>query len=469
MKDFYSKFNALKNNYDSFNLVDLKSVSTDFILFYKEGSQIPLHATFVNFDCQAADVNVELEKCEILLDISAYFNNMLISHKFRSIKPRFRILTRQEREELVRFHGFNELELKRFNRLVIKEYFKGVFHLMRYQDFCSHKLLPQHAKTLVLKKHCRFSKLHLLQYGSQYPAYFDRYSFQQLFREREQRKDRKKKEDKAKGIQQILQEQGRALSNRKEVRVLSKIHIHLRCRMNLKLNILKRESKEPMHTLYIHDGVLDLMNPIANLRLKVMMQLRELKLLASKDQFTQQRQKRYEIFSRSRVQAPRESQRGHPIVTFRDLKLSFNVSFQQGKDNKLVVLLYSKNEVGPFTYNHYPAIFSRLIRDLLQLMKITKKNFRIKFDQKALNIRRDFKRRKFYVHSKNAVSKIKQSVQERLVKKMNDSQFSRQSHSRHYSLQQQQENFEGVERRRKQEAMEEIERIKNNTMVQKVL
>lgn len=82
LKDFQQKFGAIKKNINQFDLLHLKAISGDIIIFYKEGSQVPVHAVFLNFDCEKADVNFEINKSEILLDISAYFNNVQISQKF---------------------------------------------------------------------------------------------------------------------------------------------------------------------------------------------------------------------------------------------------------------------------------------------------------------------------------------------------------------------------------------------------
>ena len=51
-------------------------------------------------------------------------------------------------------------------------------------------------------------------------------------------------------------------------------------------------------------------------------------------------------------------------------------------------MIYSDNNIGSFQYNYYPEIFRKLIRNLVELSKITKKNFRIRFSQGKKDIYR---------------------------------------------------------------------------------
>lgn len=45
---------------------------------------------------------------------------------------------------------------------------------------------------------------------------------------------------------------------------------------------------------------------------------------------------------------------GEPIIKFNSFKASLDLHLEQGKGKKLVVLLYSDNNLGSLEYNYYP-------------------------------------------------------------------------------------------------------------------
>ena len=56
--NFVEKFQ--KNKSISFDLINVKELVLDVILFYKETSQIPLNAVFLNFDIKKVIINFQI-------------------------------------------------------------------------------------------------------------------------------------------------------------------------------------------------------------------------------------------------------------------------------------------------------------------------------------------------------------------------------------------------------------------------
>lgn len=74
MNIFRDKF--IKNMSFSFELLAVFQSEIDIIIFYKDSSQIPINAVFLNFSLQSVIFNIKNEKMELILDIIAYYNNL---------------------------------------------------------------------------------------------------------------------------------------------------------------------------------------------------------------------------------------------------------------------------------------------------------------------------------------------------------------------------------------------------------
>lgn len=77
---------------NNFDIISLTKINTDIILFYKETSQIPVHAAFFNIDLSEIDLNFEMNKVEVLMDVLAYFENITLSKELNLVKSTFKIM-----------------------------------------------------------------------------------------------------------------------------------------------------------------------------------------------------------------------------------------------------------------------------------------------------------------------------------------------------------------------------------------
>lgn len=66
---------------------------------------------------------------------------------------------------------------------------------------------------------------------------------------------------------------GQKLDSDRNFILMGKIHLHLRLSINLKLNILNRVSNRADHSLNIKNLVIDVLNPVGQMKLKLMMNL----------------------------------------------------------------------------------------------------------------------------------------------------------------------------------------------------
>lgn len=82
---FINKFQ--RNKSFSFDLINLHQQALDVIIFYKDTSQIPLNAVFLNFDIKKLIFNFKIQKVELLLDIIAHYKNVSLIDRFKFIRP----------------------------------------------------------------------------------------------------------------------------------------------------------------------------------------------------------------------------------------------------------------------------------------------------------------------------------------------------------------------------------------------
>ena len=78
-----------------------------------------------------------------------------------------------------------------------------------------------------------------------------------------------------------MNELGQKLDTDRNFILMGKIHFHLRLSINLKLNILNRVSNRADHSLYIKNLIVDLLNPVGQMKLKILLNLNQFSLLAS--------------------------------------------------------------------------------------------------------------------------------------------------------------------------------------------
>lgn len=86
MHVFKDKF--IKNMGFSFELFGNFQTDIDIVVLYKDTSQIPIKAIFLNVNYQQVVFNFKIQKMELILDIVAYFNNLLLVRQFLALKPR---------------------------------------------------------------------------------------------------------------------------------------------------------------------------------------------------------------------------------------------------------------------------------------------------------------------------------------------------------------------------------------------
>lgn len=94
MHVFRDKF--MKNIGFSFELFAMHSMEFDIVVFYKDTSQIPINAIFINIYYQQILFNFKIQKMELILDIIAYYNNLNLVREFRFLKPRVPFLNQKQ-------------------------------------------------------------------------------------------------------------------------------------------------------------------------------------------------------------------------------------------------------------------------------------------------------------------------------------------------------------------------------------
>ena len=71
----------------------MNKTTIDIIIFYKDTSKIPINAVFFNVDLTRIDLNLEIQKMELFLDLLAYFNNASLMRKIETISPKFKVMS----------------------------------------------------------------------------------------------------------------------------------------------------------------------------------------------------------------------------------------------------------------------------------------------------------------------------------------------------------------------------------------
>lgn len=75
---------------------------------------------------------------------------------------------------------------------------------------------------------------------------------------------------------------------------------------------------------------------------------------------------------------------GFIILQLSNFYFSVDLSLTPGKQDNIVIMIYSDNVLGTFEYNYYPQIFKKLVETLVELLNITKKNFRIQLNSQKI-------------------------------------------------------------------------------------
>jgi hypothetical protein len=367
-------FDNYKNNRlnNSFDLLSVNKINSDVLVFYRENAQVPIHGLFLNFDFTTIDFNLELSKMELLLELKSYVEKGKQANRFELLKPRFKILTSGEYNKLCTKMKLNLEEkknLKQLNTWVIREYFKFVVYLSRYESYIAQKIPPQDAYLLVLKEFVNESKIYKTIFGDSYPRYFQEVDLDKLRNNVKEVKVEKK--------ENVMEPE--ELMKDTKITILNKIHIHFRFLVNLKLNILNTRTNLPENVLEINGFVIDVFKPVANLKIKAIVKLNRLSLTADKELYPKTKKQKMGIFGMFNQRENKTStsiinnDEKDAILNFSNLMLSFDISVKLGKNNKFLYMIYSENVIGALTYNYFPNIFKKLIIKLIRLKQMNEK------------------------------------------------------------------------------------------------
>jgi len=121
--------------------------------------------------------------------------------------------------------------------------------------------------------------------------------------------------------------------------MLNKIHLHIRTRINFSINVLRTGTKLPEHKIQIKNAIIDLLNPLGSLTLKTLINLDEISLVASKDQFPKEKRNIMSIFNSKKTNNIHKSKNkdDNILFDFTNTKISFSVTLQRGRDGKAVI------------------------------------------------------------------------------------------------------------------------------------
>lgn len=419
LKRFYENLKADKMQ-NSFDLLFLKKVSGDLIMFYKDSSKIPINAIFFLFDLSEVLLNTEINKLAILFDVLAFFKNISTIKKISVVKPKFRILTPSNFDDTCKRLKLNAEQsdlLMQFNRYVIKEYIYESLYLNRFSAYKSEGIDEDLARLLVIKSYCEQSKIYRLIFGNTYPDFIN-----EEIEERQSDMNNTKLEMgkfKQNGIPNNQLKEKERINESYTSHLLKRIHLHVRSQFNVKLNILSENTLTPEHSMRLNSIIVDVLNPAAHLRAKIHFNISTIIFNFSREIYPITKQSKMGIFApqkdRSHIDASSISSN---TMELKNLSISADLSVDVNKEGDSVYFIYIHSQIGPIICNYMPIVFKGLAKTLIQMNWAFSRNFNYKLAKEVDKNINELQQGKFYAQKQSVHLAFKNAAFEKKVSNM---------------------------------------------------
>lgn len=419
LKRFYENLKADKMQ-NSFDLLSLKKITSDIVLFYKDSSKIPVNAVFVLFDFSQIVFNAEINKISILLDVLAFFKNISTIKQIALVKPKFRILTPSAFNAVCKRLKLNVEDtglLTRFNKYVIQEYIQESLYLIRYSAYLSEGIETDLARLLVIKTFCEQSRIYKLIFGDTYPDFINKEIDERQSKITEKREAKSSAEKLGDANRKLLSKE--KLPESSTVLVLKRIHIHVRVQFNARLHLLSENTMTPEQSMQINTAIIDVLNPAAHTRAKVHLNISSIIFNFSKEVYPVIKKSKMGIFApkvnNSRIEVDATSSNTLELKSF---GLSAEISLDQNKEGDNVYFIYVNSQLGPLVCNYMPNVFKGLAKTLIQMNWAFSRNFRYKLAKEVDRNIQQLQFGKFYSQKQNVNLAFKNAAFEQKVSRL---------------------------------------------------
>lgn len=370
----------LNKSRSSYRIFSLDRISFDVILFYKETSLIPVHAAFLLFDMGKIEVNLEAYKLSTFFDVLSYFGMKTQARSFDIIKPKFRPLTPQRFEYVaarLRLTQEQRGHLAQLRKMIAREYFTQMGYMIQYSAIVSSGLDPELARLMVLNKFCQESRVYRLLFGPRLPESLKLrpQHYIELMKRKQAKPEKTKAEPKPDPAKDKPIE---SLSKDPKVKIINKIHIHLRVQCRLQVNFYRLNDINVENALVLDTMTMDVFKPVGHLKGKAAISINRLYLDYKKGLFAVPAKPKQSIFDnleKSRLNASFNAPNTDVLFELRGTSLSVEINLQETKDLRKIYLIYGDVKVGLISFNYMPEVLRSFLQNLIILSKLQAKSF----------------------------------------------------------------------------------------------
>ena len=345
----YSRFKETLSNYmnSSFDLLLLTGAVLDFILFYKEGSLVPIHAAFLFLNLGKINIKLESEKLSIILDVLFHIKTYSIVRNLDPVLTKFSFMTKDQLNKLASELGLvpnEKTALKKLNRIIFVEQLKTVIHLQRFNKLLKLGYDPQTAQLIVFRYYCLESQLYSLIFGEQLP---------ELLKTELSSPKTNKKPEQGGDLDSTL----KAFLKNDTSMIINKVHFHFRFHFDLIRDIIKKGAGIPENTLNIRNFSVDVFKPVGPLKVKV-------KLIFDKIGFSNYHKiasstvsTSRSIFGKPSENKSQSSNSIEQVFEWAQTSLLVNFSLQEDQHSRLVYIFGVESIIGKVVIIYLSLIF----------------------------------------------------------------------------------------------------------------
>ena len=375
-------YDTLVNNkmQNTFDLLNIREIKGDIILFYQNKSKIPLHALYTSFYWAEFVLKLELNKIIIFMDVLAFFMSITRMFKLSVLKPKFRILNSRKQEEMansLKFDKGQKYLLRKLNLFVIQEYILEAHYYLRYSGYLKGGLDPDLAMLLTIKEYCSRSKIYRLLFGKVYPSFID-VEIRKLEIEMQKKQ-----------LESVLDVRndtgGTSTKNCSQIKykleqsILKRVRICVRSNLSIKINILSNTKMDVLHSLIVQKLQINIDSLQSTPKTTFDIQIPAIHLDFNKESYPEVKKHQFFIFRHTkRVAGVEEDDTMYKIVKFEGLSLLINFDIiRESKTKRIYVVEFDIN-LNKIIIEHYPVVFEHLFRFIMNIYMAANLNFGIK-------------------------------------------------------------------------------------------
>lgn len=416
LQKFYETLRLNREN--SFDVFSLTRVALDLIIFYKETSKIPIHGVFLFFDLGNINSKLEIHKSAILMDVASHFQTMALAKQFDLVRPKFRVLTPVTFEAMatrLKLSYDQKGYLRLVNKLVIKEYLSELVYLLRYNELLRLKIKPDEARTIVLTTFCRDSNIYKLIFGDQIP--------EMLKAEGAKVKLTSSATDPKQKTEPLLKPptevpvDTKSLKDNETVLILGKIHLHLRLQLNIMISIFSPKTMVTENNLIVDGLIIDVLKPVGHLKTKMILTLNKLSMSYNKALFRPISKAKVAIFNNiqsNRLDRSMAVENSENLLELKPTSMSFEFNLEEGKNLKMITMIYASIKIGQLIYNYVPVVFKSFAGNLIKLSQFYDRSFNTKvFKQLEKGISQVKEGKTGYARKANVIGNFKAAIFEK--------------------------------------------------------